>query len=284
MTGQVSLTVIGSINLDLVAKGAILPAPGQTVTDAFYAEYPGGKGANQALAAKRLGADVRLIGRTGDDSNADAALSLLTLEGVNIEDCKRLNTHPTGVALIAVSADGENQIIVAPGANNQLAPADVPLITSEATLSVLEVPIPTIQHAAEQSTGLFAINLAPALPVPDDLIRKSDLIIVNEGEAEFYGDQLNLCDGIVAITYGADGAAIFKSGEKVASAEPPTITVADTTGAGDTFCAALVIALCRGMSETAALQFSCAAGALTATRHGAQPSFPTGEELAELNH
>ncbi|MEO0883858.1 MAG: PfkB family carbohydrate kinase [Pseudomonadota bacterium] len=204
-------------------------------------------------------------------------------DGVDLNHCLELPGEATGVALIAVSADGENQIIVAPGANDRLQPSDVPDIKTDATLSVLEVPVETVLRAAQNTSGIFAANLAPALPVPDELIALSDLIIVNEGEADTYGDQLHHCKGMVAVTYGARGAALFKNGKKIAAATPPRITVADTTGAGDTFSAALVVALCRGMKEAHALDYACAAGALTATRPGAQPSFPTSHDMTLLS-
>ncbi|MEM7663719.1 MAG: ribokinase [Pseudomonadota bacterium] len=282
MTKTISLSVVGSINLDLVALGETLPAPGETVTGATYAEYPGGKGANQALAARRLGADVSLIGRTGADTNAEVALGLVRSEGINLAHCKDLPAAATGVALIAVSADGENQIVVAPGANDKLLSDDVPSIRTDATLAVLEVPVATVLRAGEQSSGFFAVNLAPALPVPDDLVRRADLVIVNEGEAETYGEQLKLCGGLVAVTYGAQGAALFRGTDKVAEASPPKVTAVDTTGAGDTFSAALTVALCEGMTEDVALRFACAAGALTATKAGAQPSFPERKAVDQI--
>ncbi|MEO1474932.1 MAG: ribokinase [Pseudomonadota bacterium] len=283
MTAGTSITVVGSVNLDLVATGEALPAPGETVTGATYAEYPGGKGANQALAARRLGASISLIARTGPDANAEAALSLLNSAGVDLSECQPIENAATGVALIAVSADGENQIIVAPGANAALTPSDIPPIKTQATLAVLEVPVETAMQAALQTENLFAINLAPALSVPDDLIRRADLIIVNEGEAAVYGDQLEICPGLIAITYGARGAALFRSGEKIAEAAPPIVTAIDTTGAGDTFSAALTTALCEGMDEENALRFACRAGALATTQRGAQPSFPTRADIDRLD-
>ncbi|MEM9667853.1 MAG: ribokinase [Pseudomonadota bacterium] len=284
MSDPVTLTVVGSVNLDLVALGATLPSPGETVTGALYKEYPGGKGANQALAAQRLGADVSLIGRTGADTNASAALELLRREGVDLEHCTELSDEATGVALIAVSADGENQIIVAPGANEKLAPGDIPALKTDAVLAVLEVPVETVLAAAERCDGFFAVNLAPALAVPDKLIQLADLIIVNEVEAEAYGDQLTNCGGLVAVTYGAKGAALFRSGVEIAEAAPPQVNVVDTTGAGDTFSAALVFSLCQGQPQESALEFACRAGAFATTKAGAQPSFPTAEDMKREMH
>ena len=282
MKVPVSLTMIGSVNLDLVATGPTLPAPGETVTGAIFAQYPGGKGANQALAARRLGAEVNLVARVGTDANAELALALLKDGQVGLTECKATATAPTGVALIAVSGSGENQIVVAPGANTTLLPGDLPDITSDATLAVLEVPVDTVAETARRCTGFFAVNLAPALPVPDELLTRADLIIVNEGEAATYGDQLNIAGGYVSVTYGASGAALFRNGNEVTRAAPPAVVPVDTTGAGDTFSAALTLALCEDQTPGDALRFACAAGALATTRPGAQPSFPNRADVDAL--
>ena len=223
MTKSVSLTVVGSVNLDIVATGTDLPSPGETVTGASLQRHPGGKGANMSLAAQRLGAAVSLIARVGEDAFADEALALLRGSGVDLSGVEALSDLPTGVALIAVSEAGENQIIVASGANDALLASDLPAVESQAILCVLEVPVETIAAASRQADGFFAINLAPALPVPSDLIQRADLIIVNEGEAAFYGDQLNAAKGLVAITYGSNGAAIYSGGEQIAAAKPPSV-------------------------------------------------------------
>jgi len=282
MSGPVSLTVVGSVNLDIVATGPDLPAPGETVTGAVLAHHPGGKGANQAIAARRLGAEVSLIARVGKDAAADEALALLKEGGVDLGHCLAHETAATGVALIAVSDAGENQIIVASGANDELAPDDIPAITTDATLCVLEVPLQTVIRAAQQSEGFFAINLAPALEVPDSLIERADLISVNETEAAVYGVRLNACRGWVVETYGAKGAALLKAGKRVAEAAPPEVTPVDTTGAGDMFTAALTVALCEGMAPQAALEFANAAGSLAVSKPGAQPSLPLRAEVEAL--
>ena len=282
MTKPVSLTVIGSVNLDIVASGAALPSPGETVTGATLQRHPGGKGANMALAAQRLGANVSVIARVGEDAFADEALSLLRASGADVSGVRATPELPTGVALIAVSAEGENQIIVASGANDALLTKDIPPLETQAVLSVLEVPIETVVAAAEQTIGFFAVNLAPALPVPNALIENSDLIIVNEGEAAVYGDQLNGARGLVAITYGSKGAALFSGGKKIAEAQPPTVEVVDTTGAGDTFSAAITVALCEGKDPGAALKFAVAASALAVTKAGAQPSLPMRADVEAI--
>jgi ribokinase len=277
---ELQITVIGSINLDIVAQAQTLPSPGETITDAQLAQHPGGKGANQALAARRLGAKVHLIGRLGNDSNATAATRLLREDGVNLDHCTMDPNRPTGVALIAVDANGENQIIVAPGANTSLTPERVALPASDAVICQLETPIASILKAAKGSNCFIAVNLAPAKPVPDAVFEQADLVIVNETEAAFYGaDQLSKARDLVAITYGAKGAALLRNGQEIARSSPPPVTAVDATGAGDSFVAALTLALVRGDTEQNALDFACCVGALTATQAGAQPSLPRLDDV-----
>lgn len=280
----VKIAVIGSINLDIVATAQTLPAPGETVGGATLASYPGGKGANQAVAAQKLGAAVAMVGRVGRDAHASEALVLLRENGVNLSGVGVDEMASTGVALIAVDAHGENQIIVAPGANAGLLPDTIPVVEADAFILQLETPIETVAHVMQTAKGFIAINLAPAIPVPDVVFARADLIIVNEGEAAFYADRLHQSDAKIAITYGAKGAAIFQNGQEVARAAAPSITPVDTTGAGDTFVGALVVALMEGQSDDAALRFACAAGACSAMRAGAQKSFPArGDVESFLN-
>lgn len=268
------ITVVGSVNLDIVASGEALPRPGETVTGARLARHPGGKGANQALAARRLGTDVRLIAAVGDDDMAEEALKLLRTGGVDLSATQFVSGETTGVALIAVAASGENQIIVYPGANAALGPTDAEGERTTDIMGVLEVPVSVLMAAASQASGFVALNLAPALPVPDTLLKRADLLIVNETEAAFYGEALHVSGGLVAISLGAEGAELWQGGQKIASAAPPKVRVADTTGAGDTFSAALTVALIEGQAPDAALRFAVAAGALACTKAGAQPSLP----------
>lgn len=271
-----ALTVVGSVNLDLVASAARLPVPGETVTGATFARHPGGKGANQALAAQRLGAAVRLVARVGADPNADEALALLRAGGVTLQEVVTDTDAATGVALIVVAGDGENQIVVAPGANARLSPQDLPVFTAdEAVLCQLEVPVPTLVAVSERVRGFLALNLAPARELPPALLARADLLVVNEGEAAFYGPALHAARGHVAVTLGARGAVLYFAGREVARALPPAVNVVDTTGAGDTFTAALLVAWLEGQAPGAALRFACAAGALAATRAGAQPALPS---------
>ncbi|KCZ84529.1 ribokinase [Hyphomonas adhaerens MHS-3] len=277
------ITIVGSINLDIVATGPALPRPGETVGGARLARHPGGKGANQALAARRLGADVQLVGAVGADDMADEALNLLQAGGVDLAQVANVNGETTGVALIAVDAtSGENLIVVCPGANNVLRPDDVAHLPITHMMGVLEVPVPTLLAAAQKATGFVSLNLAPALPVPDALLAEADLICVNETEAEAYGDQLSVSGAYVAVSLGAQGAVLYKAGEEIARAVPPKVQVVDTVGAGDTFTAALTVALIEGMAPQDALAFAVTAGALACTRPGAQPSLPQRRDVDAL--
>lgn len=280
---SVRIGVVGSVNLDLVASGAPLPKAGETVTGARFAQHPGGKGANQALAARRMGANVHMVGRVGDDALAEAALSLLRKDGVEVSGVMAELGQSTGVALIAVSPEGENQITVASGANGLVDDMDVfGLPTCDAILCQLEVPGAAVLAASRLSTGIFAINLAPAIDVPATLLSSADLLIVNEIEAAFYGDALHAGQGYVALTLGGEGAIMFKAGEEVARVPAFDVQTVDTTGAGDTFCGALVVALAEGQSPEAALSFASAAAALAVTKPGAQPSLPWRAEVEAM--
>ncbi len=279
---SVRITVAGSVNLDLVATAERLPSPGETVTGATLARHPGGKGGNQALAARRLGAEVALIARVGADAMAGEALALLRAEGVDLSACVADPDQPTGVALIAVDARGENQILVAPGANAAFAPDHLPTAIDGALICQLELPPETVARAMTAASGFVCVNLAPAREVPPEVLQRADLIVVNEGEAAFYGAKLHAAPGLVAVTWGAKGAGLYRGGVLLADAKPPKVDAVDTTGAGDTFVAALVIALLEGQSHADALAFACAAGALTATRAGAQPSLPNRAEVDRI--
>ncbi len=277
-----NIAVIGSVNLDLVATVKKLPAPGETVTDAKLNRFPGGKGANQALAAQRLGADVRLIGCVGDDAAAGEALALLRDGDVDLEGVQVAADAPTGTALIAVAPSGENHIVVAPGANRSLTPEVLQVPTADALICQLEVPTETVAKAAAEFDGFFCVNLAPAKQVDVTVLQRADLVIVNEIESAWYGETLNACPGMIATTVGAAGATISEGGEDIAVARPPRIDAVDTTAAGDTVTAALVVALAEGQSPQDALEFACAAGAAACTKLGAQASLPTRDEVMAL--
>lgn len=277
------ITVVGSVNLDIVATGPALPRPGETVGGARLARHPGGKGANQALAARRLGAEVKMVGAVGADDMADEALKLLQSGGVDLSQVAHVNGETTGVALIAVDAtSGENLIIVCPGANNVLRPDDVADVPIEHMMGVLEVPVPVLLAAAEKANGFVSLNLAPAMTIPDQLMTLADLVSVNETEAETYGDRLMTCGALVAVSLGAEGAVLYKDGKEIARATPPKVQVVDTVGAGDTFTAALTVALIEGKAPQDALAFAVTAGALACTRPGAQPSLPHRRDVDAL--
>ena len=270
-----SILVVGSVNIDIVARVGRLPTPGETVTGAELDRFPGGKGANQALAASRLGADVSLVASVGNDASADEALSLLREGGVGLTQCQRVEHLATGTALIAVAPSGENHIVVAPGANRALAVDDVELPQADALICQLEVPIPVIVKAAQTFDGFFCVNLAPAAEIDVRVLQRADLVVVNETESDWYGSSLDACTGIVATTRGEGVATLQQGGDMVAEARPPAVNVVDTTGAGDTFTAALTLALIEGQAPAEALGFACAAGAAATTTMGAQPSLPS---------
>ena len=273
------LTVVGSVNLDLVAFCERLPRPGETLTDAELERVPGGKGANQAVAAARLGAAVTFIGAIGDDELGRPATRGLEAAGVDLSGLHVVPDEPTGVALILV-AGGENQIVVAPGANRRLEPRHVEVGDADAVLCQLEIPVATVGAAAEQTEGMFCLNAAPARPVPLEILERADLIVANSFELEALGS--SPLGALFALTLGADGALLLEGGEEVARAEPPRVEAVDGTAAGDSFCACLVVSLLEGRSREEALTRACAAGAIAASRPGAQPSLPTAAEVDEI--
>lgn len=274
--------VVGSINLDIVARAPSLPRPGETVIGASLERHPGGKGANQALALARLGADVRLWGRTGDDAFADEALALLRRAGVDLSEVVRLPDSHTGVALIGVDPAGENQILVASGANARMRPDDLPPEIPEALLCQLECPVEVVAAAVRRARAFVALNLAPYSPLPSDCLQRADLLVLNEIEAEALGDQAAQAGGAVAITLGAEGARLLRRGRETARMRPPEVRVVDSTGAGDVFTSALMLSLLEGRDDTDALRYACAAAALSATRPGAQTACPTRQEVENL--
>jgi ribokinase len=274
------IAVVGSVNLDLVVRVPRLPAPGETLAAGDLRRVPGGKGANQALAARRLGAEVTLVAAVGDDPAADEALALLQRDGVRLDRLRREPDHPTGHALITVDDSGETTIVVAAGANAALRVTADDVRGADAVLTVLEIPDAAVAAAVEHADGLVVLNAAPARALPNALLRRVDLVVVNTSEYAAI-DGLDAA-GAVAVTSGGAGAVLRRGGREVARAEPPPVTVVDGTAAGDTFTAALAVALLDGASDADALRLACAAGALTVTRPGAQPSLPTAAELAAV--
>jgi ribokinase len=263
---RVSLTVVGSVNLDLVARVERLPRPGETLTASTFERIPGGKGANQAVAAARLGADVRFVCCVGRDAAAAEAV-------VNLDDLDLAAEEvdvPTGLALILVDGAGENQIVVVPGAN-----ADPSLVAQShevrgAVLCQLEIPDAAIA-AARVAAEWLCVNAAPARDLPVE----ADLVVANRYEL----DAIGVPRGLVAATLGREGAVLLEDGREVARASPPSVETVDGTAAGDAFTACLVVSLLEGRDHEEALRRGCAAGALAASRFGAQPSLPTRDEL-----
>jgi ribokinase len=265
------LTVVGSINLDLVVRAGRLPRAGETIGGASLSRGPGGKGANQAVAAARLGAEVRLVGCVGNDDFAGEALAGLREAGV--EDGWTAREAPTGVAVITVDGAGETTIVVAPGANALLRPEDVDLGDAEAVLCQQEIPAETVARAAELAPRFF-LNAAPARAGAPE----AELTVVNRLELEALGDRR----GLVCLTLGAEGAVLLENGEEIARAEPPRVEAVDGTAAGDAFTACLVVSLLEGRDRENALRRACASGALAASRPGAQSSLPTANEVDGL--
>ena len=277
---KLTVAVVGSVNLDIVARVDRFPVPGETMTNAEVKRFPGGKGANQAMAAHRLGAQVTLLACLGTDFMAKEALASLAEEGVNLDCCQYLDGVNTGLALILVTKDGENQIVVAPGANAAFLPHLLNVPEAGLVIAQLELPMETVLRAAKGSKGFFCLNAAPAKPVPQFVLDHTDLLVVNEIEAQTLGSGLDNFNGWLATTYGAEGAVLKKNGEEVARVKPPHIEAVDTTGAGDAFTAALAVSMAQGMAPQSALRRACIAGAITATRQGAQSS-PSMIELLE---
>jgi ribokinase len=275
MTGRhlgvpAALTVVGSVNLDLVARCERLPRVGETVTDATFERHPGGKGANQAVAAARLGAEVTFVGSVGADDFAPQALTGLREAGV---ETVLHEGGATGVALILVDAEGETVIAVAPGANSELRDPRA----GGAVLAQLEIPLEAVRAAAEQAERFF-LNAAPARPLPAEVVEAAELVVVNGYELE----ALPVTPRLTALTLGEDGAVLLEGGEEVARAAAPRVHAVDGTAAGDAFTACLVVCLLEERDREEALRRACAAGAIAASRPGAQPSLPTAAEVDEM--
>ena len=294
------IVVFGSINIDLVTRAERIPAPGETVLGGDYLAIPGGKGANQALAARRAGAQVALVGAYGMDGFAETAISLLKADGVDLSACRAV-PRPTGAAFITVDPHGENAIVVASGANAEARAAQLAttgLAAGDILLLQREVPIAQVEAAAAAARGCSArvlLNAAPAGAVSPELLSHLDYLVVNEHEAAIVGAGLGLSGDLEAVaaeidvrygvatlvTLGAAGALVFAEGRRY-QAPAPEVTVVDTTSAGDTFVGAFAAALDRGLGFAAALRRGLAAGSLACTKAGAQPSMPYADAIERL--
>jgi ribokinase len=273
------ITVVGSVNLDLVARVEHLPRAGETLTAQELGYIPGGKGANQAVAAARLGAQVRFVGAVGDDDFGRLAVRELREAGVDLSRTQVVRS-PTGIALIFVDEEGENQIVVVPGANHALDSQRIEVGEADALLCQLEIADHAIEAAAAQVDGLFCLNAAPARSVSEAVLQRADLIVANSFELDALGS--SPAGTLFALTLGAEGALLLDDGEEVARAEPPKVEPVDGTAAGDAFTACLLVSLLEARDREEALRRACAAGALAASRPGAQPSLPTAAEVNEI--
>lgn len=268
--------VVGSANLDLVATVERLPAPGETVPGSSYAEYPGGKGLNQAVACARAGASTAFVGAVGSDGAGAALLDVMRDDGIDISGVV-VASAPSGRALIFVSAEGENSIVVVAGANDTVAPATPPPTT--VVLAQLEVPVATIEHAfraAKAAGATTVLNPAPVKPLPDSLVALCDVLTPNEHEVELLGgvDRLrSLGAAAVIVTRGSEGADLHTSSgvEHIAAHR---VVAVDTTGAGDCFSGSLCARLAAGDALLDAMRYASVAAALSTTVAGAVPSMP----------
>jgi len=295
------VTVIGSSNTDLIIKTHRIPSPGETILGGDFNTANGGKGANQAVAAARLGADVTFIARIGSDNFGDCALELLIKEKINTDYVYRDQKTPSGIAIIIVDDDGENSIVIAGGSNLMLSPADIhsaknAITESSILLMQLETPLDTIEYAARTAhdAGVTVIlNPAPACMLDENLLKTVDIITPNKSEASLLsgidvydtGSAKEAAeiirkkgDNTVVMTMGSEGALVV-SDEMVKTFPPTVIEPVDTTAAGDAFNGALASQIAQGKLLKEAVVFANNAGALTATKMGAQPSLPTLEEV-----
>ena len=295
------ITVFGSINMDLIATTDRLPKPGETVAGNGFSTAAGGKGANQALAARRAGADVRMVGATGRDSFAEPATALLSQAGADLSGVKQVD-EPTGTALILVGGDGENMIAIVAGANGIMTPADADtaiaaLSPGDVVMLQFEIPVPAVERmltAAREKGVTTVLNLAPLISDAQRLGRLADIVIANETEFELLAGEDGM-DGVareaalnrlhgetgqtIIVTLGADGVIAIRDGA-FHRAKGLKIEPVDTVGAGDTFCGYFAASLTAGLDFAAALRRAAVAGSLACLKQGAQPSIPVSAEVA----
>ena len=298
---QNKIVIIGSCNTDMVIKSGKLPAPGETIIGGTFMMNPGGKGANQAVAAARMGGDVTFITKTGNDLFGKESVELYKSEGIKTNYIFSDPDNPSGVALITVDAHGENCIVVASGANGTLSPdniakAKTEIETAKIVLMQLEIPMETVEYAAAMAyaKGVRVIlNPAPMQSLSDNLLKCLHMIIPNKTEAEMLSGVkvTNWASAkiaaqkisekgvaIVVITLGSLGALI-KDGHQYYEIKSEPVNAVDTTAAGDTFCGALTVGLSEGMSIVDAVGLACKAAAISVTRMGAQVSVPYRKEI-----
>lgn len=294
------ILILGSSNTDMTVRTAALPLPGQTLIGGDFVMGPGGKGANQAVAARRLGGDAALVCKVGRDVFGDNAVKHYGEEGLDVSGVLR-SDKPSGVALINVDDKAENSIVVAPGANMDITEEDIdavaPLIREAKILLLqLEIPIPAVLKAARighEAGALVVLNPAPYAEVPAELFRYVDLFIPNETELSAYAGlpvtdrdsalkaaEVMVGRGVkkVIVTLGSKGSLIY-DGRSVSDIGAFKVDAVDTTAAGDTYCGALCVALSEGRTLQAAAVFASKASALSVTRPGAQNSMPYRNEI-----
>lgn len=298
------ICVIGSVNMDLVIQTPHWPAPGETVTGSGFMTVPGGKGANQAIAASRLGGQVRMLARVGDDAFGAQLIDNLEAAGVQCDDVQPVEGVPSGVAVITV-CEGENTIVLDPGANHSLTPEDVrrfePHIRdAEMLLVQLEVPLAVVKEAVEVAQTAHTpvlLNPAPALKLDHDLLSRITVLTPNRGEAALLTGKEDssatteqLLDALqgygvqtVCITEGANGITYRHGGLGIEHRDAVPVNVVDTTAAGDVFSGALAVALTEGLLFDDAAAFAQKAAAIAVTRAGATPSIPTRTEVESFN-
>jgi ribokinase len=294
-----AIVVVGSLNLDLVVRVARLPGPGETVSGGDVFRNPGGKGANQAVAAARLGRGVAMVGRVGDDQAGRELLASLRADGVDTSHVRVVDGAPSGTAFITVSDDGENQIVVSPGANARLAPEDVgaagaALRAAAVTLVQLEVPLAAVAAAVRAAGGRVVLNPAPVRTLPIELLGEVDVLVPNRVELSQLAaapvpatvEEAAMLAGrlparAVVVTLGADGALVVEQGH---ASHVPAVPVrpVDTTAAGDAFCGGLADALAAGAALQDAARWAVRVAAAACTRPGAQASLPTPSEVRSL--
>jgi ribokinase len=272
------IAVVGSINADLVVQMPKLPGRGETVSSAEPAWFPGGKGANQAVAAARMGGNVSMFGAIGADEPGQMCLSALKQSGVNV-DAVVTALSPTSTALVMVEHSGENQIVVADGANQHASFDAAQISSADAVIVQFEIPESVIVEVGKAAKGIFCVNAAPVRELSDELASLIDVLIVNEHEFAQLGEPKS---GLVIVTAGAKEVVAYQNGEIVAKSQPPKVEALDTVGAGDTFVGAFVVAYASGKTVPDALDLACAASALSTLKLGAQSGMPTASEVKEF--